>query len=180
MELMMRLSAGKSRRVASALKKTCDGLGITYVFKASYDKANRTSSRSFRGPGEVMIEVEDNGIGMDEEIRGKLFTAFFSTKGAFGSGLGLLVSHKVAIEHGGSISVLNSVHGASTGPVSLVQIARKPGICALDGAVRSGALELVRAHLRTHAAAADVLECVQALSHDDVAQRIVERLGPPG
>jgi DNA-binding FrmR family transcriptional regulator len=53
-------------------------------------------------------------------------------------------------------------------------------ICALDGAVRSGALELVRAHLRTHAAAADVLECVQARSHDDVAQRIVERLGPPG
>ena len=53
-------------------------------------------------------------------------------------------------------------------------------ICALDGAVRSGALELVRAHLRTHAAAADVLDCVQALSHDDVAQRIVERLGPPG
>ena len=53
-------------------------------------------------------------------------------------------------------------------------------ICALDGAVRSGALELMRAHLRTHAAAADVLECVQALSHDDVAQRIVERLGPPG
>ena len=53
-------------------------------------------------------------------------------------------------------------------------------ICALDGAVRSGALELVRSHLRTHAAAADVLECVQALSHDDVARRVVERLGPPG
>jgi len=53
-------------------------------------------------------------------------------------------------------------------------------ICALDGAVRSGALALVRAHLRTHAAAADVLECVQALSHDDVARRVVERLGPPG
>jgi hypothetical protein len=53
-------------------------------------------------------------------------------------------------------------------------------ICALDGAVRSGALELVRAHLRTHAAAADVLECVQALSHDDVARRVVELLGPPG
>jgi hypothetical protein len=53
-------------------------------------------------------------------------------------------------------------------------------ICALDGAVRSGALDLVRAHLRTHAAAADVLECVQALSRDDVARRIVERLGPPG
>ena len=61
---------------------------------------------------------------------------------------------------------------------SIARVLRE--ICALDGAVRAGALELVGAHLRTHAAAADVLECVQALSHDDVARRIVERLGPPG
>src|SRR2546422_955821 len=39
------------RQVASALNKTCDRLGVFYVFKASYDKANRTSARSFRGPG---------------------------------------------------------------------------------------------------------------------------------
>lgn len=38
-------------RVASALKKTCSRLGISFVFKASYDKANRTSAKSFRGPG---------------------------------------------------------------------------------------------------------------------------------
>jgi 2-dehydro-3-deoxyphosphooctonate aldolase (KDO 8-P synthase) len=37
--------------VAESLKKTCDKLGIFYVFKASYDKANRTSGKSFRGPG---------------------------------------------------------------------------------------------------------------------------------
>jgi len=37
--------------VAGALKKTCARLGIFYVFKASFDKANRTSARSFRGPG---------------------------------------------------------------------------------------------------------------------------------
>jgi 2-dehydro-3-deoxyphosphooctonate aldolase (KDO 8-P synthase) len=37
--------------VAASLKKTCSRLGILYVFKASYDKANRTSSKSFRGPG---------------------------------------------------------------------------------------------------------------------------------
>jgi hypothetical protein len=43
-----------------------------------------------------------------------------------------------------------------------------------------GALELVGAHLRTHAAAADVLACVQALREDAVARRIAERLGPPG
>ena len=37
--------------VASKLKKLCSKLGITYIFKASYDKANRTSGGSFRGPG---------------------------------------------------------------------------------------------------------------------------------
>jgi len=37
--------------VAATLKKTCAALGIFYVFKASFDKANRTSGKSFRGPG---------------------------------------------------------------------------------------------------------------------------------
>jgi len=37
--------------VAASLKRTCDRLGIFYVFKASFDKANRTSGKSFRGPG---------------------------------------------------------------------------------------------------------------------------------
>ena len=38
-------------KVARTLSKTCDQLGVTYVFKASYDKANRTSGKSRRGPG---------------------------------------------------------------------------------------------------------------------------------
>ncbi len=38
-------------RVAESLRKTCQRLGVSYVFKASYDKANRTSGRSCRGPG---------------------------------------------------------------------------------------------------------------------------------
>lgn len=37
--------------VAASLKKTCAKLGINYIFKASFDKANRTSGKSFRGPG---------------------------------------------------------------------------------------------------------------------------------
>lgn len=44
--------------VARSLKRTCLKLGIPYVFKASFDKANRTSSNSFRGPGlEEGLEV---------------------------------------------------------------------------------------------------------------------------
>ena len=44
--------------VARSLKKTCAKLGITYIFKASFDKANRTSGKSFRGAGlETGLEV---------------------------------------------------------------------------------------------------------------------------
>ena len=38
-------------QIATELNRTCRRLGIFYVFKASYDKANRTSARSYRGPG---------------------------------------------------------------------------------------------------------------------------------
>jgi 2-dehydro-3-deoxyphosphooctonate aldolase (KDO 8-P synthase) len=38
-------------QVAASLQKTCRALRINYVFKASFDKANRSSGKSFRGPG---------------------------------------------------------------------------------------------------------------------------------
>jgi 2-dehydro-3-deoxyphosphooctonate aldolase (KDO 8-P synthase) len=38
-------------RMARQLKAVCDALGAQWMFKASYDKANRTSGKSFRGPG---------------------------------------------------------------------------------------------------------------------------------
>ena len=37
--------------VAGKLKEICSRLGILYIFKASYDKANRSSGRTVRGPG---------------------------------------------------------------------------------------------------------------------------------
>jgi len=39
------------RTVAASLVKTCRQLGIYFIFKASFDKANRTSGKAFRGPG---------------------------------------------------------------------------------------------------------------------------------
>ena len=38
-------------RIAGSLRETCDQLGLPFVFKASFDKANRSSAGSFRGPG---------------------------------------------------------------------------------------------------------------------------------
>ena len=38
-------------QIARSLRQTCRALGVHYIFKASYDKANRSSGRTFRGPG---------------------------------------------------------------------------------------------------------------------------------
>jgi hypothetical protein len=59
---------------------------------------------------------------------------------------------------------------------SIARVLRE--ICALDGAVRGGALELVGGYLRS--AGRDVMECLEALRRDEIARRIAERLGPPG
>ena len=49
-------------------------------------------------------------------------------------------------------------------------------ILILDGAVRSSMLDLVAAHLRVHTAARDVLDCIDMLKRDAIAQRLSERL----
>ncbi len=50
--------------IAGAYVEVCSKLGIPYVFKASFDKANRSSVNSFRGPGmekgvEILAKVKD-------------------------------------------------------------------------------------------------------------------------
>ncbi|WP_188760252.1 3-deoxy-8-phosphooctulonate synthase [Edaphobacter acidisoli] len=44
-------SEAHARKMADAIQRVTADLGVPYIFKASYDKANRTSLRSFRGPG---------------------------------------------------------------------------------------------------------------------------------
>ncbi len=55
--------------------------------------------------GRVVLSVCDNGLGMSDEIKTKLFTPLFSTKGSSGSGFGLMVVHKIVEEHNGKIYV---------------------------------------------------------------------------
>jgi len=49
--------------VAGQMKEICDRLGVPYIFKASYDKANRSSGLSARGPG------LDGGLHILSEVR---------------------------------------------------------------------------------------------------------------
>jgi signal transduction histidine kinase len=61
-----------------------------------------------------MIEVEDDGIGMDDATSEKIFTQFFSTKGTDGTGLGLMVVHEIVKQHDGRIEVLSRPGKGST------------------------------------------------------------------
>ena len=54
--------------IAAYLHKLCRELGLTYIFKASYDKANRSSGSSFRGPG------LEGGLGILDRVRQKIGT----------------------------------------------------------------------------------------------------------
>lgn len=69
--------------------------------------------------GGVRFSVTDNGCGLDKEAQSRLFTAFFSTKGEGGSGLGLMTTKKIIEEHGGSIDVTSGIGSGTTFSISI-------------------------------------------------------------
>ena len=63
----------------------------------------------------VHIDVIDNGVGIPEELRGKLFDPFFTTKDPDkGTGLGLSISHNLIEQIGGRIEVESELGKGST------------------------------------------------------------------
>jgi signal transduction histidine kinase len=80
------------------------------VLDGDRSKSFRTTFRTeaeVTGSGKdgIVLEVSDNGCGMTDDVKGKIFSRFFSTKGGQGTGLGLLLTQKIIREHGGEISV---------------------------------------------------------------------------
>jgi len=54
--------------------------------------------------GETKLTIADNGIGMDDEERKRIFSPYYSTKKS-GTGLGLYIAQKIIKDHGGSIVI---------------------------------------------------------------------------
>ncbi len=69
--------------------------------------------KTFEKEKVIFYEVADNGCGIDYDLRKKIFTTFFTTKGLGGTGLGLLMTKKIVQEHGGRID-LESEPGKGT------------------------------------------------------------------
>ena len=72
-----------------------------------------------RSSGRLLLQFSDNGNGMSEDVRQKIFEPFFSTKGAHGTGLGLSVSYSIIERHEGSIVVASEPGNGTTFTIDL-------------------------------------------------------------
>lgn len=74
----------------------------------------------------VMIEIEDNGVGIPSEIQDRMFDPFFTTKEpGKGTGLGMSITHKIIEDHGGKI-LLKSAPGEGA---RFTVVLPKPDVC---------------------------------------------------
>ena len=83
-------------------------------------KAGHVVIRTWQEGPEVRLSVTDDGAGMPDTVRAKVFDAFFTTKEAGkGTGLGLAVSLGIVRDHGGRLEVTSEQGKGSTFVMSL-------------------------------------------------------------
>ena len=82
---------------------------IINAFQCS-DKGDRIFVRAFHARQGLVIEVEDEGKGISEDVRLKMYNPFFTTKAA-GTGLGLSIVHRIIEDHNGFIEVESKQKG---------------------------------------------------------------------
>jgi signal transduction histidine kinase len=64
-------------------------------------------------PGNILVSVEDAGIGLHEEHKHRIFEPFFTTK-SYGLGMGLMICQSIIEAHGGRLWMINNVAQGAT------------------------------------------------------------------
>ncbi len=72
----------------------------------------RIEIRTARTNGAVVVEIRDNGPGLDVDVAPRVFDAFFTTRQS-GSGLGLALTRRIVREHGGEVTASNTPGGGA-------------------------------------------------------------------
>lgn len=90
--------------LASALTNILEN-ALDACLEDNSKKAHKIIFGVSQGKDDIIFDVSDNGIGMDEETREKMFTLFYSSKGREGTGLGLFISNNIIEQHEGSVQV---------------------------------------------------------------------------
>ena len=94
--------ADRKALLDSLINLICNALDAASTRSEGWVKVGLRNGRE-----EVAFEVEDNGPGLEEEAESRIFEGFYSSKGAAGTGLGLMVTQKIAREHGGRVDYDN-------------------------------------------------------------------------
>jgi PAS domain S-box-containing protein len=81
----------------------------------------------------LRLRFADDGAGMSEEVRARIFEPFYTTKGAQGTGLGLFVSYGIVERHGGYIEVASGQGRGTTFVIDLPYARREPRPADGDG-----------------------------------------------
>lgn len=141
----------------------------------------------------VLLEVADEGPGIDPEVLPRLFEPFFTTKGEAGTGLGLAISQDILAGVGGSIQAANRPEGGARFTISLAKVAdqaappppqltpaRIPVLVVDDEAgIRTTLAGLLRDRFEVHGAAS-VAEALSMLRRGLQVEAILCDLAMPG
>ena len=68
-------------------------------------------------PDEIVLAVEDNGVGIPADALPKVFDAFFTTRNTVGTGIGLFIAKQFVEGHGGRIEIESSDDAKNHGTV---------------------------------------------------------------
>ncbi len=98
--------------VGNAIDATSSGGRLVVRARRSQSWTNGQPANQMCG---VRITVADTGSGMTPEVRSRIFEAFFTTKEAVGTGLGLWVSQEIIQKHNGLVHVRSRAAGNGQG-----------------------------------------------------------------
>ncbi|MEZ4296478.1 MAG: GAF domain-containing protein [Polyangiaceae bacterium] len=85
---------------------------VRNAYEAMAERGGIVTVRVHREAGDLLITVSDTGRGIPEEVKQRLFQSFVTAGKRGGTGLGLAIVKKIVDEHGGTIDVESTDHGA--------------------------------------------------------------------
>jgi signal transduction histidine kinase len=124
--------AGNIRGSPGALRQVFSNIILNALESAPFETGKLVihtyecrSSESGKAPG-VQIDFADNGPGIPDQNKAKIFEPLFSTKNGKGSGLGLWVAHRLVLQQHGQIRLASSSEGVNSGACFSVFLPLQP------------------------------------------------------